>query len=118
MYNLLIVLALLLTPEEAIRYWANHYDVPVEYAMCVAEKESNLDPDVLGDFHMGEPSYGLYQFRPETREYAKRKAGAGPGGWENSPSEQARLAMYLMGVEGRWEWWHTEHLCEECRRGK
>jgi len=52
MYNLLIVLALLLTPEEAIRYWANHYNVPVEYAMCVAKKESDMNPYALGDFHM------------------------------------------------------------------
>ena len=114
--NWLVVLAIMLSPQEAVCYWADYYDVPERYALCIAQKESGMNPDVLGDFHMGEPSYGLYQFRPETREYAERKAGKGPGGWENSPSEQARLAMYLMGVEGRWGWWHTNHLCENCGR--
>ena len=102
-------------PREAVEFWARYYNVPIEYAMCIAKRESTFDPYAQGDFHMPSPSRGMFQMQDGTREYAKRKAGVGPSGWEDSPFEQARLALYLMGVEGRWDWWHTFSLCIECR---
>jgi soluble lytic murein transglycosylase-like protein len=92
---------------------AQFYGVPPEYAMCIAQAESNLDPSAVGD---NGDALGLYQWHVAAWTETRAKMGLDPDpALRADPYEATNTAMYAMGVLHDWYKWSTDAGCAECR---
>jgi len=46
-----------------ISSYANRYKIPTDVALAVAKKESNMNPNAIGDKHLANKAYGVMQVR-------------------------------------------------------
>jgi soluble lytic murein transglycosylase-like protein len=84
-----------------IRIECAHYGVPDEFALCVADRESRLDPHATGDH--GE-AVGLFQFHLSTWQHFRTRMGMTTDDLRLDAREAARTACWAFanGFQRRW----------------
>jgi len=94
---------------------ALQFGVDPDYALCIAEAESNLNPTATGDFGNAK---GLWQFWTPLWGETMAKLGwdYGPE-YRTDPAISTIAAMYLMS-EGFYGRWSTDCQCSELRQPK
>jgi soluble lytic murein transglycosylase-like protein len=77
------------------------YDVPLEFALCVAENESRFDPQAIGDHG---DAVGLYQFHLGTWQHFRTRMGLPINDLRLDARESARTACWAFahGFRQRW----------------
>jgi hypothetical protein len=95
-----------------ITLYANLYGVPPDYALCVAQAESRLDPAAVGDSGR---AAGLWQFHePFWREMRAEMGRDADPALRFDVRESTETAMYAMR-RGYWEKWSTDCQCQPLR---
>ncbi len=82
-----------------IKKWANIYDVPVDLAVEIADCESELKVDAVGD---SGKAYGVYQFHKPTFKEFSEKLGVKLD-YMNT-EDNVRLAMWGLANEKGHHW--------------
>ena len=84
-----------------IRIECRHSGVSADFALCVAQRESGLDPGAIGDH--GE-AVGLYQFHPGTWRRFRAEMGLPLDDLRADARESARTACWAFanGYTRRW----------------
>lgn len=95
------------TPQ-MITFWAGHYEIDPEYAICIAVAESSLDPNIPGD---DGKAVGLYQWHLPSWEYVRERMGEPLDDLRIDSWEATRTAMYAMGKLDLGRWWMTDAGC-------
>ena len=100
------------TPQERIiRFWAQAYGVEATYMLCVADAESEMK---VKAYNKSEGAAGLFQWREESWDIARKAMGANPNlDLRFDPIEASMTTGYAM--QRGWAWWPNAHaLCEYC----
>jgi soluble lytic murein transglycosylase-like protein len=84
-----------------IRIECRNHGIPEEFALCVADHESRLDPQAIGD-HGG--AVGLYQFHLSTWQHFRMRMGLPADDLRLDARESARTACWAFanGFQQRW----------------
>jgi hypothetical protein len=77
------------------------YGVPASFALCVADRESRLDPQAIGDHG---DAVGLYQFHLSTWQHFRARMGLPVDDLRSEAREAAMTACWAFanGFQQRW----------------
>lgn len=98
-----------------IRLLAMLYGVNPDYAVCIAQHESEFDQFAIGD--SGEAA-GLWQWHEPSIRLAMAH-GRLAWDWERQGDPRLDVVMStaaaMEAMSGGWDWWSTRQLCERTR---
>ena len=84
-----------------VRIECQRFDVPEEFALCVADSESRFDPRAIGDHG---DAVGLFQFHLGTWQHFRTRMGLPPEDLRQDAREASRTACWAFanGFQQRW----------------
>jgi soluble lytic murein transglycosylase-like protein len=84
-----------------VRIECAHFGVPEDFALCVADRESRLDPQAIGDHGN---AVGLYQFHLSTWQHFRARMGLPADDLRHDARAAARTACWAFahGFQLRW----------------
>jgi len=87
-----------------IRTLATAYGVHPGLAVIIARRESNYDPNAIGDDGF---AVGLWQWHLESWRHVRLDMGLDTYDLRRDPWESTITAMYAMSVLHLYKWWST-----------